>query len=83
MEDTRVCVSGLQQGRADRFLQLFQDNIKREGADVLLEWLKKSDFFTAPASTKFHRAHKGGLLEHSLNVYDCLITAIGTIFNRR
>lgn len=72
LEETRVCVSGLQQGLADRFLQLFQDNIKREGADMLLEWLKKSDFFTAPASTKFHGAHECGLLEHSLNVYDSL-----------
>ena len=31
-----------------------------------------SDFFTAPASTRFHGAHAGGLLEHSLNVYHCL-----------
>ena len=79
MEETRVCVSGLQQGLADRFLQLFQDNIKREGADMLLEWLKKSDFFTAPASTKFHGAHECGLLEHSLNVYDSLLNELSSV----
>ncbi len=60
------------QEHIDRFLQLYQDNIKREGADALLAWLKTSDFFTAPASTRFHGSYEGGLLEHSLNVYDCL-----------
>ena len=57
----------------ERFLQIFNENIKREGADKLLEFLSNgSDFFTAPASTRYHGAHEGGLLEHSLNVYDCL-----------
>ena len=57
----------------ERFLQIFNENIKREGADKLLEFLSSgSDFFTAPASTRYHGAHEGGLLEHSLNVYDCL-----------
>ena len=57
----------------ERFLQIFNENIKREGSDKLLEFLSSgSDFFTAPASTRYHGAHEGGLLEHSLNVYDCL-----------
>ena len=57
----------------ERFLQIFNENIKREGADKLLEFLSSgSDFFTAPASTRYHGAHEGGLLEHSLNLYDCL-----------
>lgn len=44
--------------------------IKRPGADKLLEWLETgSDFFKAPASTKYHLAREGGLFEHSLNVY--------------
>ncbi len=60
------------QEHIDRFQQLYRDNIKREGADALFEWLKTSDFFTAPASTRFHGSYEGGLLEHSLNVYDCL-----------
>lgn len=57
----------------EQFLQIYKENITREGADKLLEFLeKKSDFFTAPASTRFHGAYEGGLLRHSLNVYECL-----------
>jgi hypothetical protein len=57
----------------ERFLEIYQNTITREGADKLLDFLLKSDFFTAPASTRYHGAHEGGLLEHSLNVYDCLV----------
>jgi len=53
----------------ERFLSLCAD-IKREGVEELLSWLGKSDFFICPASTRFHGAYQGGLLEHSLNVYD-------------
>ena len=58
----------------ERFISLFKDKIKREGADKLLEYMqsKNCDFFTAPASTRFHCSYEGGLCEHSLNVYDCL-----------
>jgi len=58
----------------ERFYALFTDKIKREGADKLLDYLASPscDFFTAPASTRFHGAYEGGLCEHSLNVYDCL-----------
>lgn len=45
---------------------------KRENIDKLIYWLEATDFFTAPASTRFHGAHSGGLAEHSLNVYKCL-----------
>lgn len=52
-----------------QFVLLYETNIKREGADKLLEWLsEKSDFFSAPTSSKFHNAFEGGLCEHSLNV---------------
>ncbi|MDR0850154.1 MAG: hydrolase [Christensenellaceae bacterium] len=51
------------------FMQIYQQNIKREGGDKLLEWIKNSDFFVAPASTKFHSAFRGGLLFHTLNAY--------------
>ena len=44
----------------------------RDGVDKLLEFIGKSDFYTAPASTKFHGSYEGGLLEHSLNVYNRL-----------
>ena len=56
----------------ERFIEIFNEKIQREGKEKLLEFLEKSDFFTAPASTRYHGAHEGGLLEHSLNVYDCL-----------
>ena len=58
----------------ERFFAVYTDKIKREGADKLLDYLASPgcDFFTAPASTRFHGAYEGGLCEHSLNVYDCL-----------
>jgi hypothetical protein len=58
--------------RKERFISIFKEKIHREGADKLLAYLESSDFFTAPASTRYHGAYFGGLLEHSLNVYDCL-----------
>ena len=58
----------------ERFIDIFKSKIKREGADKLLAYLCSdgSDFFTAPASTRFHGNYEGGLCEHTLNVYDCL-----------
>ena len=58
----------------ERFVEIYQTHIRREGADKLLEYLLSpaSDFFHAPASTRFHSAYEGGLAQHSLNVYDCL-----------
>ena len=57
----------------ERFIEIYTQNIIREGSDKLLDFLLNgSDFFTAPASTRYHGAHEGGLVEHSLNVYDCL-----------
>ena len=56
----------------NRFMDIYKTHIKREGADRLLTYLEKSDFFTAPSSTRFHCSYEGGLCEHSLNVYDCL-----------
>lgn len=58
--------------KREEFLKIYRNTIKRFGSDSLLSWLENSDFFTAPASTRFHGAHEGGLLEHSLNVYKCL-----------
>lgn len=56
----------------EEFLSIYNGNIKRDGADNFLNYLLKTDFFTAPASTRFHGSYEGGLLEHSLNVYHCL-----------
>lgn len=47
----------------------------------MLAWIETTDFYYAPASTRFHGNHEGGLLEHSLNVYDALKAnyyAVGT-----
>ncbi len=60
----------MQQEIKEKFIKLFKDNIKRDGSDKLLDWLIKTDFFTAPASTKFHSAYEGGLCEHSINAYE-------------
>jgi putative nucleotidyltransferase with HDIG domain len=55
-----------------KFLDLL-GTVKRSGINELTDWLtNKSDFFTAPASTRYHGAEEGGLLEHSLAVYNCL-----------
>ena len=56
----------------EKFIRLYQENITRDGAQDLLDWLVKTDFFTAPASTRFHSAYAGGLVEHSVNVYEVL-----------
>ena len=47
--------------------------VERDGVQSLLEWLESTDFYTAPASTKYHGAYAGGLLEHSLNVFRRLV----------
>lgn len=58
----------------EEFVQIFKEKIHRPGAEELLDYLEnKSDFFTAPASARYHSAFEGGLCEHSLNVYDCLV----------
>ena len=53
----------------EEFLQIYEKYITRPGADKLLEWLRRSDFFVAPASTRFHLARPGGLVEHSVHVF--------------
>ena len=60
--------------KKEEFIKIYTENIKREGADKLLNYLLSDscDFFTAPASTRFHSAYSGGLLDHSVNVYHCL-----------
>lgn len=45
------------------------NEVARDGMDKLIDFIRKSDFYTAPASTRFHGSYEGGLLEHSLNVY--------------
>ena len=58
-----------------KLIKRFEDEmakVARPGADKLMDYIRKSDFYTAPASTKYHLACEGGLLQHSLNVLDAL-----------
>ena len=56
-----------------KFIEYYQANIHREGGDRLLEWLQTTDFFTAPASTRYHCACPAGLVMHSINVYEVMM----------
>ncbi len=57
----------------EEFIEIYRAQIHREGAEALLDYLmNKSDFFTCPASAKYHGAYAGGLCDHSVNVYHCL-----------
>ncbi len=56
-------------GYKEEFEEIYKTKITRAGSAELLEWLKTTDFFTAPASTKFHCACLGGLVQHSVSVY--------------
>ena len=57
----------------EEFIKLLRET-NRDGIENLIDFLNKSDFFEAPASTRFHRCYKGGLLEHSMKVYEILKT---------
>lgn len=57
----------------DEFIKIYTENISRKGSAELLEWIKKTDFFTAPASTKYHCACENGLVMHSVSVYNTMI----------
>ena len=55
---------------------------KRAGIEDLIKYLEESDFFTAPASTRYHGAFPGGLAEHSLNVYDTMMAVDEMLYNK-
>lgn len=48
------------------------NTVKREGMDKLILWLEATDYFTAPASIRFRGIYPGGLVDHSLEVYNKL-----------
>lgn len=54
------------------FIKIVSNNVNRSGLTDLLAWLENTDFYTAPASTRFHGCFEGGLVLHSLNVYSQL-----------
>ena len=58
---------------SNEFIDIFSKEIKRNGSEELLNWLKSTDFFKAPASTKYHCACTGGLVQHSVTVYHTLM----------
>lgn len=60
------------QAAKEKFEQIFTTHVTRPGADKLLQWIGSTDFFTAPASTRFHCACTCGLAMHSVNVYEIL-----------
>ena len=53
----------------EEFIELLRQT-KREGMEDVINFLEKSDFFKAPASTRYHGNYEGGLLEHSMKVYE-------------
>ena len=57
----------------EEFIKIYTDNISRKGSKELLEWIQKTDFFTAPASTKFHCACECGLVMHSVSVFNTMM----------
>lgn len=58
----------------ETFISIYNKTIHREGSTDFLKYLlsDESDFFTAPASSRYHGSHSEGLVSHSLNVYECL-----------
>ena len=73
----RICVilnkkGALQVTDQEQFEEIYQTHITRAGGAELLEWLRKTDFFAAPGSTRFHCACRGGLVKHSVSVYRTL-----------
>ena len=59
----------IRKSQENLFKELVYQNIHRKGILDLITFLEESDFFYAPASTKYHGAYRGGLLDHSLEVY--------------
>lgn len=74
IENTNECLSPTPELEAlkTKFLDIYKQNIIRPGSEELLKWLGTADFFVAPASTRFHLAQPGGLVEHSIHVYERL-----------
>lgn len=57
----------------NEFISILRNDVHRRGRENFIAWLERTDFFTAPASTRFHEAYPGGLCEHSLVVRQKLV----------
>lgn len=66
----------------NEFIDIFTTHVTRDGADKLLEYLTNSDFFTAPASARFHLSEEGGLCQHSVNVYKRLVQLVQSEYGK-
>lgn len=66
-------VNGTIEENISLFEEIYNGFIQREGNEKLFDYVKKSDFYSAPASTRFHSSYEGGLLKHSLLVMWCLL----------
>lgn len=64
------------------FEKLVRDNINRDGIENLLTFLAESNFYSNPASTKYHGSYPGGLVEHSINVYYSLLDELTFIYGK-
>ena len=60
-------------GYKERFIEIYTEHISREHASELLQWLQTTDFFTAPASPRYHCACEGGLVRHSISVFHTMV----------
>lgn len=63
----------------EEYIKLLKST-KRKGVDNLIKYLEGTDFFTAPASTKYHNSFEGGLVDHSINVYNQLLNKVNYEF---
>lgn len=70
------------QDNKDRFVELLKST-QREGVEYVIEDLESLGFFEAPASSTQHLNYDGGLVEHSLNVYDMAVMLREQIIARR
>lgn len=65
----------------EEFIEIAKKCICRDGLNELLHTLERFDFYTAPASTRFHGSHEGGLVQHCVNVYDALVGLAGNEYS--
>ena len=61
----------------EKFIELLRST-NRENIEELIKFIQKTDFFEAPASTRFHGSREHGLVEHSLKVYELLLQKVKT-----
>lgn len=70
----------MSQNLKEQFLAIVRHDIHRQGIDELVKWLEGSDFFEAPASTRYHGCYQGGLVQHCIDVYNALHDELSFIY---